>query len=121
MATNTNLHPRNLHNEGYDFARLIAALPELGPFTGLNPAGQTTIGFRDVAAVRMLNRALLKADYGIDSGTSRRTTFARPFRGASIISTIWPICWHAATTTRSRAGRRSRRWTSAPAQAWSTR
>ncbi|HBR36244.1 MAG TPA: 23S rRNA (adenine(1618)-N(6))-methyltransferase RlmF [Sulfitobacter pontiacus] len=66
MATKTNLHPRNLHNEGYDFARLIAALPELGPFTGPNPAGQTTIDFRDVAAVRMLNRALLKADYGID-------------------------------------------------------
>jgi len=27
MATKTNLHPRNLHREGYDFERLVADSP----------------------------------------------------------------------------------------------
>ena len=66
MAIKTNLHPRNPHKEGYDFARLVACLPELEPFTTRNPAGETTIDFRDVAAVRMLNRALLKSHYDVE-------------------------------------------------------
>jgi 23S rRNA (adenine1618-N6)-methyltransferase len=66
MATKTKLHPRNQHKEGYDFQRLVADLPELEAFTIKNPLGQTTIDFHDVAAVRMLNRALLKAHYNID-------------------------------------------------------
>jgi len=66
MATKTNLHPRNQHSEGYDFKLLIAHTPELEAFTTSNPSGQTTIDFQNVAAVRMLNRALLKAHYDID-------------------------------------------------------
>jgi 23S rRNA (adenine1618-N6)-methyltransferase len=66
MATKTKLHPRNRHKDGYDFARLVAQSPELEAFTTLNPVGQTTIDFQDASAVRMLNRALLKAHYDID-------------------------------------------------------
>ena len=66
MATKTKLHSRNQHKDGYDFGRLVAQLPELEAFTTLNPDGQTTIDFQDAAAVRMLNRALLKAHYAID-------------------------------------------------------
>lgn len=66
MATKTKQHPRNQHSEGYDFARLVADLPELEAFTIRNPVGQTTIDFQDVGAVRMLNRALLKTHYNID-------------------------------------------------------
>lgn len=66
MGTKAKLHPRNQHKEGYDFAQLVAQLPELEPFTIPNPAGQTTIDFQDVAAVRMLNRALLKTHYNVD-------------------------------------------------------
>ncbi len=66
MANKTKLHPRNQHSEGYDFARLVAQTPELETFVINNPAGQPTIDFQDVMAVRMLNRALLKAHYGID-------------------------------------------------------
>jgi 23S rRNA (adenine1618-N6)-methyltransferase len=66
MASNTKLHPRSHHTDGYDFARLIAQTPELEAFTLRNPAGQTTINFQDVLAVRMLNRALLKSYYGIN-------------------------------------------------------
>jgi 23S rRNA (adenine1618-N6)-methyltransferase len=66
MATKTMLHPRNQHREDYDFVRLVAQTPELKAFTSNNPAGQTTIDFQNVSAVRMLNRALLKTYYNID-------------------------------------------------------
>ncbi|UTH50304.1 23S rRNA (adenine(1618)-N(6))-methyltransferase RlmF (plasmid) [Loktanella salsilacus] len=66
MATETKLHPRNEHKDGYDFVRLVAQLPELEAFTTRNPAGRTTINFQDDRAVRTLNRALLKTYYGID-------------------------------------------------------
>ncbi len=66
MATKTKLHSRNQHSEGYDFVRLVAQTPELEAFTHSNPVGQTTIDFKDAAAVRMLNRALLRAHYNVD-------------------------------------------------------
>lgn len=66
MATKAKLHSRNQHAQGYDFARLVAQIPELEAFTILNPAGQTTIDFQDPSAVRMLNRALLKTHYDIE-------------------------------------------------------
>lgn len=66
MDTKTKLHPRNLHREGYDFARLVSKSPELGAFTKSSPVGQITIDFHDVQAVRALNQALLKAYYNIN-------------------------------------------------------
>ena len=66
MVSKTNLHPRNQHNDGYDFQRLLKDLPELEEYTILNPRGETTINFQDVNAVRMLNRALLKTHYQIN-------------------------------------------------------
>ncbi|MEP3347722.1 MAG: 23S rRNA (adenine(1618)-N(6))-methyltransferase RlmF [Litoreibacter sp.] len=66
MDKKSKLHPRNQHADGYDFVRLVAQTPELESFTTRNPSGQTTIDFRNVDAVRMLNRALLKAHYGIE-------------------------------------------------------
>jgi 23S rRNA (adenine1618-N6)-methyltransferase len=66
VTPNTKLHPRNQHGDGYDFVRLLAQTPELGAFTLRNPLGQPTIDFQDVAAVRMLNRALLKTHYNIE-------------------------------------------------------
>ncbi|QAX28338.1 23S rRNA (adenine(1618)-N(6))-methyltransferase RlmF [Leisingera sp. NJS204] len=66
MTTKTKLHPRNQHSRGYDFELLMAQTPELEAFMIQSPAGQATIDFQDVQAVRMLNRALLKAHYDID-------------------------------------------------------
>lgn len=66
MATKTKLHPRNQHSGGYDFRRLVAQTPELESFAIIGPAGQTTIDFQNVQAVRMLNLALLKTHYDID-------------------------------------------------------
>ncbi|WP_263262623.1 23S rRNA (adenine(1618)-N(6))-methyltransferase RlmF [Pseudomonas sp. RIT-PI-S] len=59
------LHPRNRHQGRYDFPRLIQGTPELGEYVILNPYGKQSIDFADPAAVRVFNRALLKALYGI--------------------------------------------------------
>ncbi|MFD0740228.1 23S rRNA (adenine(1618)-N(6))-methyltransferase RlmF [Lysobacter koreensis] len=59
------LHPRNRHQGRYDFARLTAACPELAGFVIGSPVGDATIDFGDPAAVRALNRALLKVQYGV--------------------------------------------------------
>lgn len=62
----TNLHPRNKHRERYDFRKLRAALPELEPFVVANDYGTVSVDFFNPEAVRMLNKALLKAYYGIE-------------------------------------------------------
>ncbi|MDD2894365.1 MAG: 23S rRNA (adenine(1618)-N(6))-methyltransferase RlmF [Halothiobacillaceae bacterium] len=65
-VTKTSLHPRNLHRERYDFAQLIACSPELAAFVSVNKYGGESIDFADPAAVKALNRALLKLHYQID-------------------------------------------------------
>lgn len=59
-------HPRNRHTGRYDFDRLYEAYPELKQYTRLNPAGRYTIDFANPTAVKLLNAALLKTDYGIN-------------------------------------------------------
>lgn len=61
----TGLHPRNRHQGRYDFAALTAASPALSSFLVNRPGGEASIDFSDPAAVRALNRALLKTQYGI--------------------------------------------------------
>lgn len=60
----TGLHPRNRHRAGYDFGLLTQSSPALAPFVALNAYGNASINFSDPAAVKALNQALLKADYG---------------------------------------------------------
>ncbi|MBD1585811.1 23S rRNA (adenine(1618)-N(6))-methyltransferase RlmF [Pseudomonas typographi] len=60
-----NLHPRNRHQGRYDFPALIRQCPELGEFVISNPYGKPSIDFANPAAVKVFNRALLKALYGI--------------------------------------------------------
>jgi len=60
-----NLHPRNLHRGRYDFAQLIVSNPELATFVAVNAYGNESINFADPAAVKALNRALLKHYYDI--------------------------------------------------------
>ncbi len=59
------LHPRNRHQGRYDFPKLIQGTPELGEYVILNPYGKESIDFANPAAVRVFNRALLKALYGV--------------------------------------------------------
>lgn len=61
------MHPRNRHQGRYDFSQLVKGCPELAPFVLANPRGEATIDFADPAAVRTLNRALLKSFYGIEN------------------------------------------------------
>lgn len=61
------LHPRNRHQGRYDFDRLLVQLPALAAFVITTPAGQISIDFSNPQAVRMLNRALLRAHYGINN------------------------------------------------------
>ena len=60
------LHPRNLHNNGYDFDSLIACLPALKSFVKPNPYGNLSIDFANPNAVKALNNALLKHHYGVE-------------------------------------------------------
>lgn len=65
LAPSTGPHPRNRHRGRYDFAALTAATPGLSSFVVNAPGGEASIDFSDPAAVRALNRALLKTQYGI--------------------------------------------------------
>ncbi len=64
-SASTGPHPRNRHRGRYDFAALTAAVPALSSFVVNTPGGEASIDFSDPAAVRALNRALLKTQYGI--------------------------------------------------------
>ncbi len=60
------LHSRNKHRERYNFKALIGASTELGAFVAKNKFGDESIDFSDPAAVKALNKAILKLHYGID-------------------------------------------------------
>jgi 23S rRNA (adenine1618-N6)-methyltransferase len=63
---NKKMHPRNQHNDKYNFPELIQAIPELGAFVKMNAYGNESIDFFDPMAVKLLNKALLKKNYGIE-------------------------------------------------------
>jgi len=60
------LHARNKHRSRYDFALLVKTLPALRNFVIVNPYGDESLDFSDPAAVKMLNKALLKQYYDIE-------------------------------------------------------
>lgn len=60
-----NLHPRNRHRERYDFPELIKSCPALSNYVALNKFQDLSIDFKDPAAVKTLNKALLGYFYGI--------------------------------------------------------
>lgn len=63
--TKNNLHPRNKHQGQYDFKKLIQSNSKLQAFVAPNKYGNTSIDFFNPAAVKALNKALLKAYYNI--------------------------------------------------------
>lgn len=65
IQKSSKLHPRNRHQGRYDFARLVAADSALAVFVMRNEYGESSIDFADPVAVKALNRALLKSEYGI--------------------------------------------------------
>ncbi|MDZ7880881.1 MAG: 23S rRNA (adenine(1618)-N(6))-methyltransferase RlmF [Saprospiraceae bacterium] len=67
MSEKQQLHPRNKHQERYDFPKLIAACPDLAPFVHLNKYNDESIDFFNPNAVKTLNKALLKMQYGVEN------------------------------------------------------
>lgn len=61
----TNLHPRNLHRNGYDFEFLVKKVPSLEGHLFVNEFETITLDFSVPSSVRALNAALLSAHYGI--------------------------------------------------------
>ncbi len=59
------LHPRNLHNQGYDFPALVKSHPALATHVKPNAYGDLSIDFADPLAVKTLNAALLNRYYNI--------------------------------------------------------
>ncbi|WP_249031877.1 23S rRNA (adenine(1618)-N(6))-methyltransferase RlmF [Tenebrionicola larvae] len=64
-ATKRGLHPRNRHNQRYNFDALCAQYPALREFVRPSPVGELTLDFADPAAVKTLNQALLAFFYGV--------------------------------------------------------
>ena len=60
------MHPENPFAKDYDFDFLVQHSPDLKKFVFVNEYGNQTITFGDKQAVKALNRALLKAYYGLD-------------------------------------------------------
>ncbi|HBS82206.1 23S rRNA (adenine(1618)-N(6))-methyltransferase RlmF [Vreelandella alkaliphila] len=59
------LHPRNRHNQGYDFPALVTGHPALASHVKPNAHGDLSIDFADPLAVKTLNAALLNRYYNI--------------------------------------------------------
>jgi 23S rRNA (adenine1618-N6)-methyltransferase len=60
------LHPHNRHRERYNFTQLIAGCPALAQFVKVNAYGDESLDFANPAAVKMLNRALLRHFYDVE-------------------------------------------------------
>ena len=80
-TTTKSLHPRNKHNDRYDFDQLITVYPELKAFVALNKFGSVSIDFANPEAVKALNVALLKQFYGIDYWDIPKTNLCPPIPG----------------------------------------
>lgn len=64
-VSSSQLHPRNVHRAGYDFAALVQAHPALASYVRPNAYGDDSIDFANPQAVKTLNQALLKQYYGV--------------------------------------------------------
>ena len=75
------LHPRNIHNERYDFKALIESKPELAPFVHENSYGDLSIDFASREAVLALNQALLAHFYNIKNYKLPKDALIAPIPG----------------------------------------
>ncbi len=75
------LHPKNLHNQGYDFDALCISEPELKKYLSKNAYGNLSIDFADPDAVFTLNKALLSHFYGIKNYSLPKGYLCPPIPG----------------------------------------
>lgn len=74
------LHPRNKHNNGYDFDFLKDAYPKLTTYL-IEKFDKVTIDFSSPEAVRAVNSALLFAHYGIKDWNFSEDNLCPPIPG----------------------------------------
>lgn len=77
----TALHPRNPHRFRYDFAKLIQASPALKPFVFTNEFDVESIDFSNPEAVKALNNAILRSEYGIQNWDIPKNYLCPPIPG----------------------------------------
>ncbi len=77
----SKLHPRNKHRERYDFKQLIGSCADLAQFVILNIYNDESIDFSNPEAVKMLNKALLKHYYDIESWDIPKDYLCPPIPG----------------------------------------
>lgn len=75
------LHPRNPHNERYDFEALIKSYEVLEPFVSLNKYDDLSIDFSNPQAVLALNKALLSHFYNIKNWEIPKDYLCPPIPG----------------------------------------
>ncbi|UOX32574.1 23S rRNA (adenine(1618)-N(6))-methyltransferase RlmF [Flavobacterium sediminilitoris] len=76
-----NLHPRNKHINGYDFASLIETNPKLKNHVLTNKYGNETIDFANPEAVKALNKTLLLHFYDVTFWDIPKTNLCPPIPG----------------------------------------
>ena len=81
MSQAKKLHPRNIHQSGYDFQRLEKASPDLKKHIIETAYGGISIDFADPEAVIELNKALLKAHYNIQNWSILKRSLCPPIPG----------------------------------------
>jgi 23S rRNA (adenine1618-N6)-methyltransferase len=65
MSKPKGLHPKNIHNDKYDFNKLIDSHYPLSEFVTINKYGDQSVDFTNPESVMVLNQALLSHFYGI--------------------------------------------------------
>jgi len=75
------LHPRNLHNNGYDFDQLSNNSPALKHYVLKNEYGNLSIDFSNPDAVKELNKAILLSDYQIENWDIPKSALCPPIPG----------------------------------------
>jgi 23S rRNA (adenine1618-N6)-methyltransferase len=75
------MHVRNKHSGRYDFKKLKAYVSELSSHVFTNQYGNETIDFSNPKAVKLLNQAILKMDYGISSWDLPQNFLCPPIPG----------------------------------------
>lgn len=75
------LHPRNIHNDGYDYETLKQEYPKLASFISENQYGDLSVDFSDSKAVQTLNQALLSYYYQVKDWTIPKGNLCPPIPG----------------------------------------
>lgn len=76
-----SLHPRNKHQGQYDFKQLVQNDSKLQEFIVVNKHGTTSIDFFNPAAVKALNKALLRFYYNIQNWDIPKDYLCPPIPG----------------------------------------